>query len=168
MGRKLSQPVPLLMTELQYNVIEKIANRPTTTLKMSKRANILLQGYEGTPYSMISKDLSIALNTVKSWGKRWTIHQKALSELETETDLTKAMLLFFKDLARPGKPKKFTDAQEKQIIALACDRPSQHNIEMTDWSNNMLALTAQAKGIVESISSGQVGRILKNKPITTT
>jgi len=167
MGRKLSQPEPLLMTELQHDVIEKLANRPTTTLKMSTRANILLQGYEGTPYSIISKNLKIALNTVKLWEERWTLHQEALSELETEADLTKGMLLFFSDLPRSGKPKKFTDAQEKQIVALACDHPNQHNIEMTNWTNDMLALTAQAKGIVESISPGQVARILKNKPITT-
>jgi hypothetical protein len=32
----------------------------------------------------------------------------------------------------------------------------------------MLALTAKTKGIVKSISSAQVGRILKNRDITTT
>jgi len=167
MGRKLSNPEPLKMTELQHDVIQKIATRPTTTLKMSMRAHILLHGYKGTPYSIISKELGIALNTVKLWQTRWTSEQKILSELEREADLTKGMFVFFKDLARPGKPKKFTETQEKQIIALACDRPDNHDIEMTDWSNEMLAITAQAKGIVESISPAQVGRILKNKPIAT-
>jgi hypothetical protein len=168
MGRKLSIPKPLVMTNMQYDVINQIATRPTTTLKMSTRARILLSGYQGKAYSVISQELGIDLNTVKSWQKRWILAQNSLSELETQAELTKGIQLFFKDLARTGKPKKFTLAQEKQIIALACDRPDNHNIEMTDWSHEMLALTAKTKGIVKSISSAQVGRILKNRDITTT
>ena len=168
MGRKLSNPRPLVMTNLEYNVIDQISTRPTTTLKMSRRARILLLGYEGKPYSVISQELGIQLNTVKSWQNRWISERYNLSGLETEADLTKGIYLFFKDLPRSGKPKKFTMVQEKQIIALACDQPSNHGIEMTDWSHEMLAITAKAKGIVESISSAQIGRILKNKPLTTT
>lgn len=168
MGRKLSIPKPLVMTNMQYEVIHQISTRPTTTLKMSTRAHILLSGYEGKPYSVISEELGIDLNTVKSWQNRWVLAQDSLSKLETQADLNKGIFLFFKDLSRSGKPKKFTTAQEKQIIALACDRPDNHNIEMTDWSHEMLALTAKNKGIVESISSAQVGRILKNRAITTT
>lgn len=167
MGRKLSNPKALKMTNLQYDIIYEIATRPTTTLKMSKRAHVLLSGYEGKPYSVISQELGINLNTVKSWQKRWISELGNLSELKTGANLRKAMLLFFKDLPRTGKPKKFTVAQEKQIIALACDQPINHNIEMANWSHEMLALTAKTKGIVKSISSAQVGRILKNRAITT-
>lgn len=167
MGRKLSIPKPLVMSKMQHAVIHQIATAPTTTLKMSKRAHILLLGYEGKPYSVISQELSIHLNTVKSWQKRWLSNQEKLSELETESDFIKAIRLFFKDLFRSGKPKKFSVAQEKQIVALACDQPSNHAIEMTDWSHKMLAITAQAKGIVESISPAQVGRILKNRATPT-
>ncbi|MFT6360748.1 MAG: hypothetical protein ACJAYJ_004990, partial [Saprospiraceae bacterium] len=35
MRRKLSIPKPLVMTNMQYDVINQIATRPTTTLKMS-------------------------------------------------------------------------------------------------------------------------------------
>jgi transposase len=167
MGRKLSIPIPLLMTNLEHAVIHRISIRPTTTLKLSKRARILLLGYEGIPYSVISRELGVRLNTVKSWQNRWISERDNLSGLETEADLTKGILLFFNDLPRSGKPKKFTMVQEKQIIALACDKPSNHNIELTDWSHKMLAKTAKSKGIVESISSAQVGRILKNRAIKT-
>lgn len=167
MGRKLSIPTPLAMTNLEHSIINKISTRPTTTLKLYKRARILLLGYEGIPYSVISRELGIQLNTVKSWQNRWIFERNNLSALKTEADLTKGIRLFFNDLPRSGKPKKFTMAQEKQIIALACDKPSNHNIEMTSWSHEMLAITSKAKGIVESISSAQVGRILKNRAIKT-
>ena len=168
MGRKLSIPRPLLMTKMEYDVIHRISTRPTTALKMSIRARILLLGHECEPYSVISRKLGIQLNTVKSWQNRWISERDNLSGLETEADLTKGIILFFKDLPRSGKPKKFTMVQEKQIIALACDEPSNHNIEMTNWSHKMLAITAKGKGIVESISPAQVGRILKNRAIKTT
>ncbi|MFK7906444.1 MAG: GNAT family N-acetyltransferase [Chitinophagales bacterium] len=48
----------------------------------------------------------------------WLSNQEKLSELETETDFIKGIRLFFKDLFRSGKPKKFTIAEEKQIVAL--------------------------------------------------
>ncbi len=167
MGRKLSIPSALLMSKMQHDVIHQIATKPTTTLKVSKRAHILLLGYQGKPYSVISKKLGIHLNTVKSWQKRWVFNEEKLSQIESESDFVNAMNMFFKDLPRSGKPKKFTVSQEKQIIALACDAPSNHDIEMTDWSHEMLSITAQAKGIVESISPAQVGRILKNRATPT-
>ena len=168
MGRKLSYPEPLEMTKMEHDIIHELSIRPTTTLKMSTRAQILLSGYEGKPYSVLSQELDIHLNTVKSWQKRWILERNNLSELQTKSNLTKGIILFFKDLPRSGKPKTFTMSQEKQIIALACDEPSNHNIEMTNWSHEMLALTAKTKGIVKSISSAQIGRILKNRGVKTT
>lgn len=45
--------------------------------------------------------------------------------------------------------------------------PNKSNIEMTDWTYEMLAKVAVSKNIISSISSSQVGRILKNKPTPT-
>ena len=168
MGRKLAVPSKLLGTKLQIRAIKKIATRHTTPLQISKRAKILLLGFACKPHSVASKELDVSINTIKSWRKRWGEAYEELSEIETEVDLTKALHLFFKDLPRPGKPNKFTQAQRKQIVALACDQPTDHGIEMTEWTNEMLALTSQAKGIVDSISKSQVRRILKNGAVTTT
>jgi transposase len=168
MGRKLSIPVSLKMTELQHSILTRIATHPRTMLKIAIRSTILLLGYEGKPYSLISQELGVQVNTVKSWQNRWQEAYNELSQFDNKADLTKAIHLFFKDLARPGKPKKFTVSQEKQIIALACDKPINHGIQMTSWTNEMLVLTAQAKGIVKSISATQVRRILKNRAVTAT
>lgn len=168
MGRNLSIPPQLSATEFQVTTLKKFASRHSTPHQMSKRANILLFAFEAQPHSKISKDLKVSVNTVKAWRKNWNESYEELSKLETETDLTKALYLFFTDLKRPGKPKKFTEVQRKQIVALACDKPTNHGIEMTDWTNEMLALTARSKGIVETISTSQVRRILKKGAVTTT
>jgi hypothetical protein len=52
-------------------------------------------------------------------------------------------------------------------MSLACDKPENHGIRVTTWTQEMLAEVAKSKGLVESISRAQVGRILKNTPVTT-
>ena len=73
-----------------------------------------------------------------------------------------------KDAPRSGAPKKFTLAQEQAIVALACSKPRDYGIEMTDWNMEMLCNVAASKQIVESISTSQVSRLLKNTNLTTT
>jgi hypothetical protein len=119
--------------------------------------------------------LGISLNTVKSWRRRWEsayddlviyeshLHNQQVSPL----DFRKRLINTLKDLPRSGAPKIITLAQEKQIIALACRKPADYQVEMTDWTHEMLAKVAIAKGIVASISSRQVGRILKKHPSPT-
>ncbi len=167
MGRKLAEPPKMSKTELQISTLEKLARRHSTAQQVSKRANILLLAFKDTPHSKISKQLKVSINTVKSWRNNWEASFEEFSKFTNESDLTKAYHLFFKDRQRPGGPKKFTEVQRKQIVALACDKPSTHEIAMTDWTNEMLAKVAKSKGIVESISKSHVRRILKNGAITT-
>ena len=155
------------MTELQYSLLEKIASRHTTGQQVSKRAKILLLASKGQAHCVIHQTLGVSINTIKSWRKRWTEAYEDINDSVTSADLLKVLMLFLKDLPRCGTPKKFTIAQRKKIVALACDKPIHHDIEMTDWTYEMLAITAQAKGIVESISESQVRRILKNRAFTT-
>jgi len=85
----------------------------------------------------------------------------------SDLELRRYLLGVLKDIARSGTPKTFTAAQEQQIVALACEEPNHHGIPITDWTHEMLAKTAIAKNIVSTISSSQVGRILKNMPTST-
>ena len=168
MGRKIA-PAPMLpMTDLQYSLLEKTVSRHTTGQQQSKRARILLLASKGQAHSTIHQTLGVSINTVKSWRNRWNEAYEGIcgAETETETALSEALLLFLKDLQRPGTPNKFTEAQRKQTVALACDRPVSHQLEMTGWTHGMLAITARAKGIVDGISESQVRRILKNTAVT--
>lgn len=167
MGRKIAIAPKLPMTALQYSLLEKISSRHTTGQQVSKRAKILLLASQGEAHSVIRDTLGVSINTIKSWRNRWNAAYEATSESTTEADLLKVLMLFLKDLPRCGTPKKFTATQRKQIVALACDKPIHHEVEMTDWTHEMLAITAKAKGIVDSISESQVRRILKNGAFTT-
>lgn len=167
MGRKLAIPAELPMSAPQKLVLQKIVSRYSTGQQMSKRAKILLLASQRHPHARIKERVGVSLNTVKDWRKRWGEFYSELGQITDEIKLEKVLLLFLKDLPRPGTPSKFTAAQNKQIVSLACDKPTNHGIEMTDWTLEMLALTAQSKGIVESISKSQVRLILKNAAPST-
>ncbi len=76
-------------------------------------------------------------------------------------EIVNLILEVLSDRYRPGTPKRITIDQEEQIRALACTRPSEHNIPMTNWTHAMLAHVAMIEGIVDTISSRYVGVILK-------
>ena len=81
--------------------------------------------------------------------------------------LLERMLHIFKDIPRSGAPKRITLAQEQQIVALACEKPEDHGIMMTQWTREMLAHVAKTRGIVDNISPRYVSEILKKARTTS-
>lgn len=176
MGRGQAPAPPIPMTVLQREVLQDLGRRHTTSQQIAKRIRILLLANQEYSNSHIKRELGVSLNTVKSWRRRWQsaydelviyesyLHNQQVSPLDFRNRLISALT----DLPRSGAPKTITLSQEKQIVALACEEPSQYQLEMTDWTHEMLAKVAIAKGIVTSISSRHVGRILKKEPPATT
>lgn len=167
MGRKLSVPPVLNISEAQKSGLQKIATARSTPLQISKRVSVLLLISEGTPYSVAAKETKLSLNTVKSWRKRWDEFKTEIDEAEQQMGLEVALQSFLQDKARSGQPRKFSDLQIKQIVAMACDKPTTHGLPMTDWTFETLAVTAQEKGIVESISKSHLRLLLKNTTVAT-
>lgn len=172
-GQAPAPPIPI--TAYQLDLLRELFRKHSTSQQTAERIHILLLAYEGYSNSHVSRVLNISLNTVKKWRTRWLMDYENLVKFESQVVTEKISLLTFqkrllsviKDKPRSGTPKKITLSQEQKIIALSCDKPIVHNIEMTDWTYEMLAKVAVSKNIVSSISSSQVGRILKNKPTPT-
>lgn len=175
MGRGKPPAPALPMTDRQYRLLEQEAGKRTTLRQYYERIPILLQGSKGQNNSQIARDLGISLNTVKSWRRRWQSSYKSLVGFEegangkgvSDYELLQEMLKRLDDLPRSGAPKRITLAQEQQIVALACEKPADYGVEMTDWTLEMLAKVAIAQGIVESISPQYVGGILKKVQVAT-
>ena len=67
------------------------------------------------------------------------------------------------DERRAGRKPTFTAEQVAQIIALACEKPSeQSDRAVTHWTSKELASEAVKRGIVARISPRHVGRILED------
>lgn len=164
------------ITEKQRKILIQFTKEHKTEQQLLKRTNILFLASEGLSNAAIKRRLGFSINTIKTWRKRWEANYEALLEIEEELTKSSANLkglrqsikTVLSDKPRSGKPKKFTLIQEQQIMGLSCDKPENHGVIMTDWSQEMIAQVAQTKGLVKSISRAQVGRILKKTLITTT
>lgn len=161
-----------------YDLFVEESRKRTIKRHHLERINILLNASVqggGKSNGQITRDLKLSYNTVKTWRNRWTLLYPAILTFEqglsgegvSDGILMAKILSYLEDAPRPGAPKTFTLAQTQQIIALACQKPSEHGIEMTTWTHEMLAHVAQSLGIVETISSRYVGILLKKKPTAT-
>jgi putative transposase len=77
------------------------------------------------------------------------------------------MLAVLEDAPRSGAPVRISMAQKQQITALACRKPQDYGIPVTQWNREMLAQVAVAQGIVETISPRYISELLKNQRTTT-
>jgi hypothetical protein len=173
---------PALAIEMKdnyYNLLNKERNKPSCSRKKYRRLSILLLASEGQANKQVARSLVMTVDTVKYWRNRWIdcyskllIFEKGLAEIEQASIRDKKMvsklLEVISDRPRAGKPPRISLAQKQEIIALACKSPSDFGIEQTDWTYGLLAKVAMEKKIVDSISPTYLGRLLKNKPTSTT
>jgi transposase len=166
------------MSDRIFNLLVDEQRKRTIKRHHLERLDILIRGSHqggGISNGQIVRDLSISYNTVKTWRTRWTEFYPAILTYEkgltgegvSDSALIIKILSYLEDAPRSGAPKTFTLSQTQQIVALACQKPTEHGIEMTTWTHEMLAHVAMSKGIVESISSRYVGVLLKKKPTST-
>jgi putative transposase len=91
---------------------------------------------------------------VRRWRERWlALGAASLEELPVEDRLT--------DAPRPGKPRTITPEQECQIIALACETPSDSGRPISQWTGREIAEEIERRGIVDKISPRHASRLLK-------
>ena len=163
---RLNGAKAIAMKKSHKEFYEKLKGKHSIERSKYLRIQILLLCHSGLNNAEVTREAGVTLKTVKKWRSRWLSGYDSLVGLK-EDEEKEYLLNFLKDNQRSGLPKKFTAAQEKAIVALACGKPRDYGIEMTDWTHEMLSKVAAAEGIVKSISSSQVGRLLKNTAVTT-
>ncbi len=163
------------MTERQNSLLSQHGGKHSLSHHTKTRIKILLKASKGQTNASVGRELGLDLKTVKKWRRRWEAEFESIQAYElgesgkgvTDKALLQRMLLVLKDMPRSGTPKRITLAQEQQIVALACEKPEDYGIIMTQWTREMLAHVAVAKEIVETISPRYVGEILKKEPAST-
>jgi transposase len=164
MGKKGATPIAM---EGEHRIFyERLESKHTLPKNEYVRIRILLLSHSGMNNSEVSRVIGVCLNTVKKWRNKWDDNYKYLIILEGEKQI-EYLRIFLKDAPRSGTPKKFSMSQEQAIVALACSKPRDYDIQMTDWTMEMLCKVSSSKKIVQSISTSQVSRLLKNTDLTT-
>ncbi len=140
------------MSDIEKSELERLVKRHTTPQQLAVRGRMILLAAEGKGNAQIGRELHSCADTARLWRRRWI----GLQAIEL-ADLSVSERL--EDDARPGRPAEITPEQTCQIVALACDVPSER--PTSHWTGRELAEEAITRGIVKSISPRHAMRLLK-------
>lgn len=149
------------LTEEQRAGLERLVRAHKTPQQIAQRARIVLMSAEG----MLNQDQAAALNInhqrVRRWRRRWAERQAAIVAGEGQ-EVDDLVLAALQDEDRPGVKPKFTAEQVAQIIAVACEKPSEKSERpVSHWTPRELAAEVIKRGIVETISVRHIARFLE-------
>jgi len=148
------KPMPIDLTEAEQQGLEQLVRRHSTRQQIALRARVVLQAATGKNNAEIAQALSISIDVVRRWRRRWlTLRPMALTDLSVEERL--------EDLPRPGAPPRLTADQISRIEALACERPEQSGRPISQWTGREIAEELIQRGLVETISARHASRLLK-------
>ncbi len=154
----------LVLPQAQRCILESLVRRKTCPQAVATRARVILAAGEGLGSVGIALRVGCSRELVRHWRARYRAAQQAWGADVAQWDeaaLARKIGQTLSDGYRCGCPGKFTPEQYCQIMALACEKPSDSGRPVTNWTNRELADEAVQRGIVPSISPRQVGRFLK-------
>ena len=150
------KPPTIELVEAERRPLDELVRRHSTPQQIALRARIILAAAEGHNNAQIGRQLSISITMVRLWRERWLIMRAASLE-----DMPVADRL--SDVPRSGKPRRISDEQVCQIVALACEVPERSGRPISQWTGREIADEIMQRGIVERISTRHAARLLKKR-----
>ena len=144
-------PKPIELENNEEQELSRILSRHSTSQQVAKRAKIILMASQGKNHRQIARELKISREMARLWRERW------LDLRGKEVPVRERLL----DAERPGVPTKFTTEQVLKLFAIACEPPEKYGRPISHWTSRELAEEIIKQGIVESISTRHVGRLLQ-------
>ncbi len=144
---------PVSVSAEQREALERLVRTHSTPQQTALRARIVLHAADRVGVRESARQLGIWPKTVRQWRKRWregTDGQPVAERLA--------------DVPRSGAPPTFTLEQICAVVAMTCEKPSESERPISQWSQREIADEAVRRGLVESISQRSVGRFLKKRP----
>ena len=137
------------LSKREWDDLQAIVRRQRGEARFHRRARMVLLAAERESISAIARDLGTCRARVGQWLQRFREHR--LEGLE--------------DLPRSGRPPEITPLERHQVIATACRAPADFGFQRVLWDHATLAIAVMSAGLVRSISSRTVGRILEDAEI---
>jgi putative transposase len=149
-------PEPITVLPDQRAALEQLIRTHSTSQQLALRARIIVQAADGVGVRASARELSVWPKTVREWRRRW----REATEGQSVADR-------LADAARSGAPAIFTAEQICALVALTCEKPSESERPISQWSQREIADEAMRRGIVPNISQRSVGRFLKKRPTSS-
>ena len=143
---------PVTVVPEQRELLEQLVRTHSTPQQLALRARIIVHAVEGVGVRESARELGIWPKTVRYWRKRWRGADDKHSVCER-----------LADAPRSGAPATFTPEQICAVVAMTCEKPSQSERPISQWSQREIADEAIRRGLVPDISQRSVGRFLKNR-----
>jgi transposase len=142
------------LNEQERQGLETLVRRYSTPQQVAQRGRIILGAAAGFNNSQIARQLGLDVDTVRFWRNRWLgLRAASLEDLSLEERL--------RDAPRPGAPARITPEAVCQIVALACEAPSQSGRPISQWTGREIADEVTKRGIVDRISPRHAARLLE-------
>jgi putative transposase len=157
----------LVLLPRQRAILERLARLRTVERRLAERVQVVLWSAEGKTTVEQAQALGVDPQRVGRWRHRWDEASERLAaaeasasaaSVEADDELEEMILEVLSDEERSGTPPKFSAEQLAEIIALACQEPKTLGLPVTHWTPRELALAAQERGIVTSISPRHIAR----------
>jgi putative transposase len=147
---------PVTVSSEQREVLEQLVRTHSTPQQLALRARIILHASDGMRVRRCARELGVWPKTVRYWRKRW----RQAAEGQSVPDR-------LADAPRSGKPATFTAEQICAVVAMTCEKPSESERPISQWSQREIADEAMRRGLVPRISQRSVGRFLKKRPTSS-
>jgi putative transposase len=147
---------PVTVSAEQREALERLERTHSTPQQLALRARMILQAADGVGVRASARDLGVWPKTVRYWRKRWRQAAEGQSGAER-----------LADAPRSGAPAIFTPEQICAIVSMTCEKPSDSERPISQWSQREIADEAVRRGIVGDISQRSVGRFLKKRPTSS-
>lgn len=153
----------VVITERQQVILEELSRSRSESQMISQRARIILPAFAKQSNKEIAAEVGLERKQVGLRRRRWRDAWEALTVLECSEPrrLREAVRDTLKDVPRPGAPGAFTAEQITQILAVACEPPSQSGRPITHWTQRELRDEVVQRGLVENISESRIGHFLR-------
>lgn len=147
----------------QRSILERLNRQRTVERRIAERVQIVLWSAAGRASVEQAAMLGVDPQRILRWRHRWHALSGRLAEAEqseetTDERLETQIVDALSDEERSGSPGKFSAEQLTQMVSLACEDPSELGLPITHWTPRELALEAQRRGIVASISQRHLAR----------
>lgn len=149
----------VVVTAEQRSILERLVRAYTTRQHIVQRARIVLMSADGLHNVDQARELGTDPQRVRRWRRRWADAWPMIEAAEGAGDLEEVIVELLNDEQRSGRKPIFTAEQVAQIIAVACERPSEaSNRPVTHWTPRELRDEVIKRGIVSTISVRHIAR----------
>jgi transposase len=148
------KPASIELSDAERDELQALVRRRSTPQQIGLRARLILAAAAGSNNSQIARQFGLETDTVRHWRQRWLGLQAV-----TVDDLSVAERLA--DAPRPGRPAEIGAEQVCQIVSLACEKPSQSERPISQWTGREIADEIVKRGILAQISPRHAARLLK-------